>query len=155
MKLEFGCLWIVKNLLGGLRGYCVRQNIFNIFGENMESLIVMSLVLAILQIWIIPMVLNMKNMNWLLSNREDSDEPSEMLARARRASTNLQESLPAFLALALLSMIVSVDVTSAACWWLIFRVAHGATYILGITYVRTLAWFGSIGSLIAMACALV
>ncbi|GIS35990.1 MAG: hypothetical protein Ct9H90mP6_12470 [Gammaproteobacteria bacterium] len=36
----------------------------------MESLIVMSLVLAILQIWIIPMVLNMKNMNWLLSNRE-------------------------------------------------------------------------------------
>ena len=121
----------------------------------MESLIVMSLVLAILQIWIITMVLNMKNMNWLLSNREESDAPSEMLARARRASENLQESLPAFLALALLSMIVSVDVTSAACWWLIFRVAHGATYIMGITYVRTLAWFGSIGSLIAMACALV
>ena len=41
----------------------------------MESLIVMSLVLAILQIWIIPMVLNMKNMNWLLSNREESDAP--------------------------------------------------------------------------------
>ena len=80
----------------------------------MESLIVMSLVLAILQIWIIPMVLNMKHMNWLLSNREDSDEPSEMLARARRASTNLQESLPAFLALALLSMIISVDVTCVA-----------------------------------------
>ena len=121
----------------------------------MESLIVMSLVLAILQIWIIPMVLNMKNMNWLLSNREESDEPSEMLARSRRASTNLQESLPAFLALALLSMIVEIDVASAACWWLIFRVVHGVTYILGITYVRTLAWFGSIGSLIAMACALV
>ena len=121
----------------------------------MESLIVMSLVLAILQIWIIPMVLNMKNMDWLLSNREESDTPSEMLARARRASTNLQESLPAFLALALLSMIISVDITSAACWWLIFRVTHGATYIMGITYVRTLAWFGSIGSLIAMACALI
>jgi len=115
----------------------------------------MSLVLAILQIWIIPMVLNMKNMDWLLSNREESDAPSEMLARARRASTNLQESLPAFLALALLSMIISVDVTSAACWWLIFRVIHGTTYIMGITYVRTLAWFGSIGSLIAMACALI
>ena len=57
----------------------------------MESLIVMSLVLAILQIWIIPMVLNMKNMNWLLSNREESDAPSEMLARARRASTNLKK----------------------------------------------------------------
>jgi uncharacterized MAPEG superfamily protein len=121
----------------------------------MESLIVMSLVLAILQIWIIPMVLNMKNMDWLLSNREESDAPPEMLARARRASTNLQESLPAFLALALLSMIISVDVTSAACWWLIFRVIHGATYIMGITYVRTLAWFGSIGSLIAMAYALI
>ena len=61
----------------------------------METLIIMSLVLAILQIWIIPMVLNMKNMNWLLS-KEESDAPSEMLARARRASANLQESLPAF-----------------------------------------------------------
>lgn len=121
----------------------------------MESLIVLSLVLAILQIWIVPMSLNMKNMNWLLSNRDVSDEPSEILSRARRASTNLQESLPAFLALALLSMIVNVDVTGAACWWLIFRVAHAVTYIMGIAYVRTLAWFGSIGSLIAMACALV
>jgi len=45
--------------------------------------------------------------------------------------------------------------TNAACWWLIFRVAHGILYIAGIKYLRTLAYFGSIGSLIAMACALI
>jgi uncharacterized MAPEG superfamily protein len=50
---------------------------------------------------------------------------------------------------------LSIDVTNAACWWLIFRVAHGVFYIGGIKYLRTIAYFGSIGSLIAMACALI
>ena len=43
---------------------------------------------------------------------------------------------------------LAIDVTNAACWWLIFRVAHGILYIAGVTYLRTLAYFGSIGSLI-------
>lgn len=121
----------------------------------METLIVMSLVLAILQIWLIPMTINIKNLNWMIGNRETSIEETPLLARANMAGSNLQESLPAFLALALLSMILDIDVTNAACWWLIFRVAHGVCYIGGIKYLRTLAYFGSIGSLIAMACALV
>jgi uncharacterized MAPEG superfamily protein len=52
-------------------------------------------------------------------------------------------------------MIMSVDVTNAACWWLVFRVAHGVCYLAGIAYVRTLAWFGALGSLIAMALQLI
>ena len=121
----------------------------------METLIIMSLVLAILQIWLIPMTINIKNLDWMIGNREASIEETPLLARANKAGSNLQESLPAFLALALLSMILNIDVTNAACWWLIFRVAHGVCYVGGIKYFRTLAYFGSIGSLIAMACALI
>ena len=72
----------------------------------MATYIVYALLLALIQIWIIPMVLNQKNMSWMLSSRDEAADASPLLARARRASSNLQESLPAFLALALLSMIV-------------------------------------------------
>ena len=37
----------------------------------MEIYIILALVLALLQIWIIPMVLNLNNFDWLLSNREE------------------------------------------------------------------------------------
>ena len=121
----------------------------------METLIIMSLVLAILQLWLIPMTIDIKNLNWMIGNRDSSIPQSPLVMRAKRAGSNLQESLPAFLALALLSMILSIDVTNAACWWLIFRVAHGVFYIGGIKYLRTIAYFGSIGSLVAMACALI
>ena len=123
----------------------------------MGTYIILALVLALLQIWIIPMMLNLKNMDYLISNRDEvvDDSDSILLARSRKAYANLQESLPAFLALALLSMIMSIDVTNAACWWLVFRVAHGACYMAGIAYVRTLAWFGALGSLIAMALQLI
>jgi uncharacterized MAPEG superfamily protein len=72
-----------------------------------------------------------------------------------RANTNLQETLPIFLALALLSMQLSVDVTGLACWWLAFRVGHVVTYIAGFAIVRTLLWLGSIVCLVLMALALV
>ena len=61
----------------------------------METLIVMSLVLAILQIWLIPMTINIKNLNWMIGNRETSIEETPLLARANKAGSNLQESLPA------------------------------------------------------------
>ena len=78
-----------------------------------------------------------------------------MGVRAARASTNLQESLPAFLALALLSMHLKVDVTGLACWWLVLRVGHLIAYIAGIALLRTLLWGGSIVSLVMMALELV
>ena len=117
----------------------------------MEIYIILALVLALLQIWIIPMVLNLDNFDWLLSNREEQLEDSPVLVRSRKAYANLLESLPAFLALALLSMIKGIDVTDMACWWLVFRVIHGVSYMAGITYLRTLAWFGALGALITMA----
>ena len=117
----------------------------------MEIYIILALVLALLQIWIIPMVLNLENFDWLISNREEQLDDSPVLLRSRKAYANLLESLPAFLALALLSMIKEIDLTDMACWWLVFRAIHGASYMAGITYLRTLAWFGALGALITMA----
>jgi len=117
----------------------------------MEIYIILALVLALLQIWIIPMVLNLQNFDWLISNRDEQLDDSPVLLRSRKAYANLLESLPAFLALALLSMMKEIDLTDMACWWLVFRAIHGASYMAGITYLRTLAWFGALGALITMA----
>tara|TARA_Y100000992_G_scaffold263354_1_gene199603 strand:- start:1106 stop:1477 length:372 start_codon:yes stop_codon:yes gene_type:complete len=123
----------------------------------MATYIVLALLLAIVQIWVVPAAFNMKNFPWLRSNRDEPmpNELSVMGGRASRASTNLQETLPAFLALALLSMQLSVDVTGLAFWWLILRVGHLIAYIAGVALVRTLLWLGSIVTLIMMALALI
>ena len=71
----------------------------------MATYIVYALLLTIIQIWIVPAAFNMKNFSWYTTNRDEPmPETSVMAGRAIRAATNLQESLPAFLALALLSM---------------------------------------------------
>ena len=122
----------------------------------MTSLIVYVLGLAIAQIWLIPMLLNLGSMQYLISNRDDeAPEASVRLGRVRRAATNLQESLPAFLALAILSIVLEVDNYDLALYWLGFRVGYLLSYVFGIIYLRTLFWMGSIICLIMMAAALV
>ena len=122
----------------------------------MATYIVYALLLTIIQIWVVPAAFNIKNFSWYTTNRDEPmPETSIMAGRANRAATNLQESLPAFLALALLSMHLSVDLTGLAVWWLILRVAHLITYIAGIALLRTLSWLGSLVALVMMAFALV
>ena len=122
----------------------------------MATYIVYALLLTIIQIWVVPAAFNMKNFSWYTTNRDEPmPETSVMAGRAIRAAANLQESLPAFLALALLSMHLSVDLTGLAFWWLILRVAHLITYVAGIALLRTLSWIGSLITLIMMAIALV
>lgn len=117
----------------------------------MESYIIYALLLALAQIWLIPMTLNLHNFNWMLSERSEDIDRSAILLRAGRAAENLKESLPAYLALVLLAMIMQKDVSMLACWWLILRVAHGVCYLFKINYVRTLVWLGSLVVLIMMA----
>jgi uncharacterized MAPEG superfamily protein len=123
----------------------------------MTTYIIAALLLALLQTWLIPASFNMKNFPWLGSNRDEPmpHELTIMAGRAMRANTNLQETLPIFLALALLSMQLSVDITGLACWWLAFRVGHVVTYIAGFARIRTLlmAWFNCL--LVMMALALI
>ena len=122
----------------------------------MATYIVYALLLTIIQIWVVPAAFNIKNFSWYTTNRDEPmPETSIMAGRANRAATNLQESLPAFLALALLSMHLSVDLTGLAFWWLILSVALLLSYIAGIALLRTLSWLGSLVTLVMMALALV
>ena len=127
----------------------------------MVTIIIMALTLALLQIWIIPMtgalVINIKSVSYLLSNRdrEITINPASVSSRILRASSNLQESLPAFLALAILSVITEVDNTMYAMTWVFLRFLYLLVYAVGILYIRTVVWLGSIVCLVLMGLALI
>ena len=123
----------------------------------METYIIYALALTLFQLWIIPMALNFKNLSWMMSSRDqDLDTSSNLyLQRVNKSTANLYESLPAFLALALLSLVLGVDTSSAACVWLIARVGHLIFYVAGIGLLRTASWLISLGALVCMACALI
>ena len=114
--------------------------------KKMVTIIIMALTLALLQIWIIPMtgalVINFKSMSYLLSNRDSeiTIDPASVSARILRASSNLQESLPAFLTLAILSIITNVDNTMYAMTWVFLRFLYLLVYAAGILYIRTVVW---------------
>ena len=88
----------------------------------------------------------------------------EMFQRSRRASENLKESLPAFLALAILSIFLDVQTnTVAASCWLLLRVIFATIYISGFNLktandsghqaqpLRSFVWALSIVALFDMA----
>ncbi len=85
-----------------------------------------------------------------------SNEPinyTEAAERASRAINNFKESLPFFIAMCVLSLIMNVDNSVLAMGWLISRVVY---FILGILnvykylFIRTTLWFISIGFLVLM-----
>lgn len=121
----------------------------------MNLIIVLSLVIALFHYWLVPMVLNRKNAQFLLSNRDGTVDESVWVQRAKRASNNLQESLPAFLALSLLAIFMQIDVIYAASLWLICRVIYLPSYILSFNLLRTLSWAGSLFCLVYMCIQLV
>jgi uncharacterized MAPEG superfamily protein len=120
----------------------------------MTTVILLALLLALVQIWLLPMLLNLKNANFLLSNRDNPPEVTPVLARIQRASINLQESLSAFLAMAVVAEIQGLDLTLVASVWLALRGAYVATYGLGIVGLRSLIWIGSLVCLVYMGLAL-
>ncbi|SER55005.1 MAPEG family protein [Nitrosomonas sp. Nm51] len=121
----------------------------------MTTLIIGTLALALFQLWLLPATLNIKNLPYMLSSRDKQIESSMLQSRVSRAGINLQESLPAFLALALLAITQQVDLAVAATIWLGLRVLYVPCYMFNIIYVRTLIWLGSIGCLIYMASKLI
>lgn len=121
----------------------------------MIDIIVLTLLLALIQIWLLPALLNRKNTVYLLSNRDEYMPGSITGERVKRASDNLQESLPAFLALALLAIHLQLDLVSVASVWLALRGAYLALYAFGVTYIRSLVWIGSAACLINMALVII
>jgi uncharacterized MAPEG superfamily protein len=121
----------------------------------MTIMIIGGLALTLAQLWLIPASLNLKNVQYMASSRDNPPPQSVLQQRTARAGANLQESLPAFLALCLLAMIQQVDLSQAALAWLVLRVIYIPCYLFGITYVRSLVWGASLASLVYMAVKLV
>ena len=120
----------------------------------MIELIMASMVLALFQS-LLPTLINAKNLNYFVSNRDKDIDLPPVVARVKNAARNLLESLPIFLTLATLAIINDIDIAQEATAWLVFRLAYLVCYAAGIAYLRTLIWFGSVFSLIAMAVQLV
>jgi len=117
----------------------------------MTIMIMGALMLTLAQLWLIPASLNLKNLQYMASSRDNPPPQSVLQQRTTRAGANLQESLPAFLALCLLAIIQQVDLSQAALAWLVLRVIYIPCYLFGITYVRSLVWAGSLAGLVYMA----
>ncbi len=81
---------------------------------------------------------------WGFSNRETVPEVPPWIDRADRASKNMLENFVPFAALVLIAQLTGSANETTANSTMVFlaaRIAHGVSYILGITYLRTLAFF--------------
>lgn len=121
----------------------------------MSVLIIAALLLALLQLWLLPASLGLKDVQYLISCRDNPPHQTQLQLRTARAGINLQESLPAYLALCLLALIQQVDLTQAAAAWLVLRVIYIPCYMFGILYVRSAVWVGSLVCLIYMGFKLI
>jgi|TARA_B110000914_G_scaffold148583_1_gene130258 uncharacterized MAPEG superfamily protein len=120
----------------------------------MTSLILLSLLLALTQV-ILPILLNTKNLEYLLSSRDEPIEVAPFVGRANRAFLNLLESLPIFLVLAVLSIIQEVDNYDLATYWLGLRFLYFPLYVFNVIYIRSLTWMVSAICLVLMAVSLI
>lgn len=90
-------------------------------------------------------------------NREGMGEAPGWRGRARRAHLNMVENLIPFAALVLvvhLAQKASPMTAHGAELFFYARVAHAVVYILGVPYLRTLAWFASLAGIAMVAGAL-
>ena len=93
--------------------------------------------------------------NYLVGPRDvPMENMAASVARAKRAANNLLETLPVFLTLAVLSIIMEAQTAELASIWLGLRVAYVFAYLMHVDYIRTLIWFGSVFCLIMMGLAL-
>ena len=126
----------------------------------MTNVLLLALALALLQIVLLPVFLNFilldkeqykANVRYLLSNRDEPIQPPVPVQRVSRAATNLQETLPLFLALVILGIIAGQDLVAFGYSWLALRVAYLLCYSYGIEKTRSLIWIASVIVLVMMA----
>ena len=94
----------------------------------------------------------------IVGNRDNLPEMSVVAGRLDRAKNNLLESLPIFLALALLARVKGGDTSEtarAASIFLIARVVYVPAYVSGIPVLRSTIWLVAVASLGMMALSLI
>ncbi|WP_420005991.1 MAPEG family protein [Arenibacterium sp. LLYu02] len=90
----------------------------------------------------------------LLGNREKALPAIGAAGRAARAHLNLLENAVPFAIVVLIAhqLALSTDLSrGAAVVFVIARLVHATAYLLGIPYIRTLAWSVGMGATCAMA----
>ena len=79
--------------------------------------------------------------------RDELPEPTRELARSRRALANLQETLPVFLTLAVLSLLLGEQgwlSLVGGTLYLVARIAHVFCYMRGLTPWRSVSFLASL-----------
>jgi len=94
----------------------------------------------------------------IMGNRDNPPKMSVVAGRLDRAKNNMLETLPIFLALALLALVKGVntnEVAHAALIFLIARVVYVPAYVSGIPMLRSFVWLAGVAGLVMMALPLI
>ena len=130
----------------------------------MTNIVLLALALALIQILVLPALLNLilldkeqyrANTSYLLSNRDKPIQMPILVQRVSRATANLQETLPLFLTLVILGIIAEENLVALGYAWLTLRVSYLLCYSYGIEKIRSLIWIASVIVLVVMAFKLI
>ena len=94
-----------------------------------------------------------KGLGWALGPQDEPRDQNVIAGRIQRALKNYLETLPAFIALALMLKVTDLGTATTAtgaALWFWARVAYVPAYASGIPMLRSLAWFASLGGLAMM-----
>ncbi len=123
------------------------------------SLVVWSVALALVQVVVADSGANLQvGLLPLVGNREDLPAITGWAGRAQRAHRNMLENLPLFIALVLISQLAGKTNGMTLLGAQLFfwgRLAYAVIYLVGIPWLRTLAWTVSVIGLILIFAQLV
>jgi len=118
-----------------------------------------SVLLAFVQVLIAAASANqVVGLGTLAGNREGMAELPGFAGRARRAHLNMIENMVLFTALVLVTAIAGKANAMTAMGALIFfwaRLIYAVIYLLGLPWLRTLAWFVSVIGMVMIALQLI
>jgi uncharacterized MAPEG superfamily protein len=94
----------------------------------------------------------------MAGNRDDLPAPTTFQSRTKRLVDNHREGLTLFAPLILVAAVAHVSNTSTVLGAQLFfyaRLAHAILYVLGVPWVRALAWgVGMVGTIMVLAAVL-
>lgn len=130
---------------------------------ELEQMTLTSIMLLVLALYLLQIFLQETSrfgfdLRGILGNRDAPPDETLIAGRLDRAKNNMLESLPVFLALALLAMIKGREtgvITQAALVFLVARAAYVPAYVSGIPGLRSAIWLVGVAGLVVMAFSLI
>jgi uncharacterized MAPEG superfamily protein len=117
--------------------------------------LLLSVLLTFVQVLIAAAAANqVVGLNTLAGNREGLTELPGFAGRAKRAHLNMLENMVLFSALVLIAVVANKTNATTALGALIFfwaRLVYAVIYLIGVPWLRTLAWFVSVIGMVLIA----